>query len=216
MKAGFPYAVFAAIFFSICVWAEDPPSISVKGLFKNAVVIVVNGRQHYLKAGDTTPEGVTLVSASSKGAVIEIDGKRESVNLSRQIGASYSAPTEKIVRLSRQHNGHFFGSVRINGHSTQVLVDTGASSVVLNSRVASQIGIKYQKGIVTRVATAQGVTRGFQVNLRSVAMGDITVKNVAAIVLEGEYPLDVLLGNTFLSKVDMRVEGGVMILQSKY
>ena len=194
----------------------ETPSIIVQGLFKDKAVMVINGQQRFIKAGETSPEGVTLVSSNAKQAVVEVDGEQHILTLSQRIGAAYTEPEKKTVRLSRQHHGHFYGSGRFNGRMAQFLVDTGASAIALSSRTAEQLGIKYKRGNLTRVSTAQGTTNGYQVTLRSVEIGSIEVKNVGAIVLEGEYPLEILLGNTFLSKIEMKVDSGVMVLEADY
>ncbi len=44
--------------------------ISVKGLFNNKAIVVIDGKQRLLRAGETSPEGVKLISANSKEAVL--------------------------------------------------------------------------------------------------------------------------------------------------
>jgi len=195
--------------------AAAKPQVVVKGLFKNAAILEINGSQHLLKAGQTHA-GVKLVSATTKGAVVEHEGQRQKLGLSQGIGTNYSNATKNEVRLTSKHNGHFFGNALINGRRAQFLVDTGASTISMSSTTAKRLGLRYENSPVVRVATAQGVTKGFQINLQKVEVGGIRVNNVAAIVLEGEYPLDVLLGNSYLSQVEMRIENGVLLLQSKF
>ena len=195
--------------------ANEVQTIEVRGLFKGAAVMDINGRQRLMKVGELSSEGVRLLSADSKAAVVEYGGKRRTLSLSQGIGTSYAEPDQTVVRLISQHGGHYYGTAKINGQGVQFLLDTGASSVSMSSNTADKLGLKYKNGQVIRVSTAQGITRGFNVKLRRVEVGPIRVSNVSAIVLEGEYPLDVLLGNSFLSKVDMYVEDGVLVLQSK-
>ncbi|HMW48607.1 MAG TPA: retroviral-like aspartic protease family protein, partial [Cellvibrionaceae bacterium] len=66
------------------------------------------------------------------------------------------------------------------------------------------------------VQTAQGMSKAYPVVLNSASVGDVTLNNIEALILEGEYPTAILLGNSFLSRVDLKVEQGVMVLQSKY
>jgi aspartyl protease family protein len=118
------------------------------------------------------------------------------------------------VELKATGNGHYHARVDINGRNTSVLVDTGASIVVLTSEDARRAGIFLKPSDYTQpVATANGVTRVAPVTLDRVSIGDITVRDVRAAVAE-EGRLNVsLLGMSFLSKlerVDMR--DGVMVL----
>lgn len=192
------------------------PDIKVKGLFKNAAVLIINGQQKLLKVGGSQVQGVTLVSASSKGAVIEFEGKRINLQLSTNIGADYSEAEKAEVRLTSQHNGHYFGTALFNGRRGHFVVDTGASKIAMSSDTANQLGISYKGGKPISVNTAQGSTRGFLVNINRVELGGIRVDNVATIILEGRYPLEILLGNSFLSQLEMNIENGVLLLQSKY
>ena len=55
------------------------PEIRVNGLFSGSAVLVINGKQHLLKQGQTSPEGVTLLESNSQQAVLLVDGKRLSL-----------------------------------------------------------------------------------------------------------------------------------------
>src|SRR5690554_553389 len=48
--------------------------VVIVGLFTDQAFIEIDGRQQLLRVGDTSPEGVTLIAASSRGATLEIDG----------------------------------------------------------------------------------------------------------------------------------------------
>lgn len=120
------------------------------------------------------------------------------------------------MRINSGSNGHYYTRGYINGKAVEFVVDTGASTIALNSDVANYLGVRYELGRRLNVETASGIVPGFKVNLLSVAIGDIKVENVEAIVTEGGFPSDILLGNTFLSRIDYAVESGVLILQTKY
>ena len=48
--------------------------IKVVGLFKDKAIVTIDGKQRVLSKGKTSPEGILLISANSREAVIEIDG----------------------------------------------------------------------------------------------------------------------------------------------
>ena len=192
------------------------PSVEVKGLFKGGAILIIDGQQMLLKQGKTSPQGVKLLEATSKFALVEIGGKQQRLTLSRAVGGQYQVPEKTIVRLPSGRNGHYMASGFINGRSAQYLVDTGASTIALSSRKADMLGIQYKEGTPTRVSTANGVAAGYSINLTKVTVGAITLNNVRAVIIEGSSPREILLGNSFLSRVDMRVEQGVLVLQSKY
>jgi len=49
-----------------------------------------------------------------------------------------------------------------------------------------------------------------------VRVGEIELENVPAVVLEGDLPRQVLLGMSFLRRVDMEKKGGLLLLHSKF
>ena len=65
-------------------------------------------------------------------------------------------------------------------------------------------------------STASGVAESRELTLATVSIGPITLHRIPATVVTGAYPTSVLLGNSFLAKVEMTEESGVMILRQKY
>ena len=63
-----------------------------------------------------------------------------------------------------------------------------------------------------RVETASGKVNAWHVTLQSVSVGGISVDNVEATVVEGDYPSKILLGMTFLRHVKMEETDGVLSL----
>ena len=104
----------------------------------------------------------------------------------------------------------------INNFSIHFLIDTGASSVALNSVEAKRMGLKFKKGLPVQATTASGVTRGYAVTLDKVKIGHITLYNVQAVVLQGSFPKDVLLGQSFLSRIHMTRNGDKMKLKKQF
>ena len=194
----------------------DAPRVLVKGLFAGSAVLEVNGKAHILKEGASTPEGITLLRATSKFAQIEQNGEIKKLGLNRQVGGTYTQSEPSSVNLTRQPDGHFISSGRINNRWVEFMVDTGATSVTLNSYTADHLGISYIEAPTLEVGTAQGKTQAYQVILASVAVGDVLLTNVSAFIIEGRFPQTILLGNTFLSRVNMRTENSAMTLQAKY
>lgn len=202
---------------SVNAVALDAKKVEVRGLFKNAAILQVNGQQRMLKVGQTSPEGIKLIAANSKQAEIEIDGKRAVLSLSNKIASTFTEAVLGEARIPAGVNGHYFTIGMINDQPVKFMVDTGASAIALNSIVAKQLGLDYLTSPrYVGVSTANGVVRGYMVSLREVKVGGIKLNNVEAVVTEGEFPQEILLGNAFLSELDMKVESGVLILQAKY
>jgi aspartyl protease family protein len=157
-----------------------------------------------------------LVSADSKGAVIEINGERIELDLSSRIAANFERPEETAVSILRNGNGQYLTRGTINGRSVELLVDTGANVMALNNEMARTLGIDLKGARPIQVSTAGGVTQSWLVSLDVVQIGNIKVNNVQAAVMQGIHPEDILLGMTFLENVKISESGGVMQLTGKY
>jgi len=190
--------------------------IDVVGLFKDAVILNISGKQILLKAGARSPEGVLLVSADSREAVIEYSGERQRVNLSSRINTSFTERTEASVSIMLNQIGQYRTTGNINGRPVSFLVDTGATVIAINSEMARDIGIDSSKGKITRATTASGVVESRMVTLELVQVGDIQVRNVQAAVIPGSYPEEILLGMSFLHYVEIQESSGVMQLSTKF
>lgn len=210
-------AIFALfLMVALPVAAAD---VSVIGLFSNKAVLVVDGgKPRTLSAGQITPEGVRLISASSESAVVEINGRRETLTPGngRYGSAGRSAAGTSSVVLPADSRGHFITDGAINGNTLQFLVDTGATLVTLSSSEARRLGINYLSGKRALSQTANGVVSAYRIQIDTVRVGDITAHNVDAIVIEGNGLPITLLGMSFLNRMDMKRDGLTMTLTKRY
>ncbi len=192
--------------------------IVVQGLFSNKAVLMIDGKMHILAVGKTSPEGVKVISADSRGAVLEVDGKQKKYLLgsSSSVSTSFTQRKSKIETIYVNSGGMYktFGS--INGHTVQFLVDTGASTIAMNKVQAKQLGILYDKiGISSGASTASGYVKAYRIRLKTVSVGGITEKNVDAMVIDGDHPGPILLGMTFLGRLNIQHNGSAMTLKQK-
>lgn len=206
---------------AVCLMVMNPAlaesvDIEVVGLFKNAAVVGINGQQRLLKVGQTSPEGVLLISADSEKAMVSIDGESRTLYLSRKIGSAFKQPQEVSVSILLNDAGQYAVGGSINGSPVRFLVDTGANIVAMNSVRAKWLGLDFERGKKQQVTTAAGVVSSYEVTLDTVRVGGISMSNVKAVVLPGDHPVDVLLGMTFLDRVILREEKGVLLLISKF
>lgn len=190
--------------------------VQVRMLARGSALLEIDGKQRMLRDGANSPEGVRLISSDGKKAVVEIDGKRQTLTLTKRIATNFTKAEKPVVRIASTHGGHYVTPGRINGMPVEFFVDTGATSIAMNYLVAEQLGIDYRAGRPIMVSTANGLKQAYEVILSSVSIGDIEAQQVKASVSSTEFPQVILLGNSYLSKVDMRVDNGVLLLQSRH
>jgi aspartyl protease family protein len=183
-----------------------------------AVVSINGGRPRALVEGQITPEGVKLISASSTSATFEVGGQRQTLAPGEGAAVAttaFGAGGDRVT-LAADSRGHFVTTGVVNGTSLRFLVDTGASSIVLSSADARRIGVNYLAGTRSFTQTANGTVQVYNVKLDTVRVGDITVNNVDASVIEGDKLPIALLGMSFLNRMEMRRDNSSLTLIRRY
>jgi aspartyl protease family protein len=106
------------------------------------------------------------------------------------------------VRLRRRLDGHFTGNVEVNGKTISMIVDTGASTVVLRPEDAAKVGIDVSRlTYKVPVLTANGRTVAARVYVDKVAIGPLDRQRVEALVAQPGAMTQSLLGMSFLSRL---------------
>lgn len=109
---------------------------------------------------------------------------------------------EKAVRIRRRADGHFVARAEVNGSRLTMLVDTGATTVVLKPADAQLAGIDVKSlSFSVPVQTANGTTYAAPVRLRGIAIGAIAISNVEALVAKPGTLKESLLGISFLRRL---------------
>lgn len=208
---------FILFLFGLVTTVHAIESIEVQGSFGSKAVLMIDGKRHIVAAGKTTPEGVEVVSVNSSGAVLSIDGKQKQYLLgsSNLIGTTFTERKSKKETIFVNAGGMYMTYGSINGHSVNFLIDTGASAIAMNVAQAKKLGIKYRRGTSSRVSTASGYAKAYRLKLNSVTVGAITEKNVEAFVIDGKHPGPILLGMTFLGRLNVQHGGNSMTLLQK-
>jgi aspartyl protease family protein len=150
--------------------------------------------------------------------VVEIAGQRQTVVLGGapvSVGARSGGSGGSQIVLTAGQGGHFVTQGSINGRSTQFVVDTGATMISMGAAEARRLGIAFEAGQRMQAHTANGVTIGYRISLGTVRIQDVEVHNVEAAVMPMGMPY-ILLGNSFLSRFQMKQENGTMTLQRRF
>ena len=197
--------------------------VNVVGLFSNKAIVTINGGAPQSLSAGQSKDGVKLISADSSSATFVVEGKRQVLKMGQAASvADAAAPAgdeggvNSPVSLYADANGHFHGHLSINGVSLKYLVDTGATTVAMNSGDAKYAKIDYEKGQKVPVSTANGIINAYYVNVNTIKIGAIVMHNVDVGVVEGGSPTEVLLGMNVLNQFDMKRDNSILTMSKKY
>jgi aspartyl protease family protein len=210
--------IWISLFFSLLIKpvAAQQNSVKVVALFNNKALLMVNGEQKLVRKGEVF-NGVELLSSTSRGALIGFsDGKQKMLNINQSISQGFIKPDKSKVTVYANQSGMFMIQGKINGHTTNFLLDTGATTVAISQTDADKLGLPYESSQRKYVSTASEIVPVWSIKLDHVTVGDIGVANVDAVVLEGSQPHTPLLGMTFLQHLKLKRNGSMMTLEQKY
>lgn len=108
-----------------------------------------------------------------------------------------------IVEVVRGKTGDFALQPSINGAKVPMVLDTGASSVVLTHDAARAAGLPLDMlNYSVNVDTANGRTRAAPVTLDKIAVGGLTERGVPALIAQPGQLKSSLLGMSFLNRLE--------------
>ena len=208
----------AALFLTLAALcgAAAAQSVAFSGRMGERALLVINGAPRTVAVG-ATEQGVKLLRVDANDAVVEIGGKRATLALGGSpvnLGASNSEGGGTQIVLTAGPGGHFVTGGSINGRAVRFLVDTGATLVALSQADADRLGLKYKDGPRGLVNTANGQVPVHRASLDVVRVGDVQVYNVEAVVMPMQMET-ILLGNSFLTRFQMKRENDRMTLDRK-
>ena len=192
-------------------------TVSMSGSLGDKALLMIDGAPRTVATG-TTVQGVKLVSVTGNDAVVEIKGKRVTVVMGGaqvSLGGQASAGGGSQIVLTAGSGGHFMTAGGINGKAVRFMVDTGATSVAMSITDAEHIGLKYRDGQRMFVGTANGAVPAYKVRLAEVRIGDVVVYDVEAMIVPGQMEF-ILLGNSFLTRFQMKRENETMTLSKRF
>ncbi len=149
--------------------------------------------------------------------MLEIEGKRRELGMGQAAVVAGNANSESgSVTLYADSLGHHITQGQINGVTLKFLVDTGATSIAMNSGDAKYAGIDYKKGEKVQIQAANGVVTAYRVVISTLKLGSVVMNQVDGVVLEGSSPPIVLLGMSALNRLEMKRDGISLTLTKKY
>ena len=149
---------------------------------------------------------VVLMLAATAGAVVAYGDPgriaRAGDSVSELLRKRAASPA-RAVQIARGQSGEFALKARINGVSAAMVVDTGATSVVLTYETAKAAGLPLELlEYDVDVETAGGHTRAARLTLDRLAIGNLVERSVPALVVPHGQMKTNLLGMSFLDRLE--------------
>lgn len=122
----------------------------------------------------------------------------------------YSEDAREVV-LQRNRFGHYNMTGFINGYEVEFLLDTGATDISIPEHIADKIGL--QQLYEMKFETANGLAKGYATRINTVSVGRIELADLNASINPNVDDDTVLLGMSFLKRIEFTQRGGTLILR---
>lgn len=194
--------------------AQSGPRVQLGGVMGSKAMLVIDGQPRMFALGQSH-QGVTL--RAIEGDAVRVETRAGPLELrvgGTPVAVAATAPEATAAReivLTAGPGGHFITQGAINGRVVSFMVDTGATTVAMSQSEAVRLGLDLRNGRRGVGSSANGPVPFVALTLSRVKVGEIEVANVEAAVLPQGME-HILLGNSFLSRFQMRRDNDVMRL----
>jgi aspartyl protease family protein len=210
--------LLAAIASALLAGAAGAQTVALQGMLGQQALLIVDGAPPKLVAPGATWRGVKVLSTSGDQAIVEVAGQRQTLRVGEapaSVGGSGRAPGANRIVLTASTGGHFIADGTINGQAVRLMVDTGATHIAMSAADAQRLGIDYRAGQQGYANTANGVAPAWRVKVHSLRIGDVELFDLDAVVSPQPMP-QILLGNSFLNRFQMKRDNEQMVLERRY
>lgn len=195
--------------------AAQAQSVALAGRMGERALLVVNGTPYTVAVGGAAA-GVKLLRWQGDEAEVELASGRLRLRVGgtpAQLGTGAQVPAREII-MAAGPGGHYTPEGAINGRTVRFMVDTGATLVSIGQAEAARLQLDLSGATRGTTQTANGPVPVQIVVLDRVRVAGVEVSNVGAAIVPQTLPY-VLLGNSFLSRFQMRRDNDVMQLTLK-
>ena len=206
-------AIAAALLLVLAATAQAQ-RVVLSGRMGERALLVVDGQPYTVSVGQTVA-GVKLLRWNGDMAEVERSGRAYPMRVGETpvlLGVAPPRSAGREIVMTAGSGGHFTAGGTINGKQVRFMVDTGATLVSLGKDDADRLGVDLSNARRGSTQTANGPVPVWLVTLNSVRIGEVELSNVGAAVLPQAMPM-VLLGNSFLSRMNMKRDNDVMRLE---
>jgi aspartyl protease family protein len=159
---------------------------------------------------------LVLAAALAVGYTYRFELREVADRVMAEFIPGHAATRGHTVEVSRGQGGNFVVLTQVNGARLSMILDSGASSVVLTHDAAKAAGLPLEMlSYSVGVETANGRTRAAPVTLQSIAVGGLVEREVAALIAQPGQLRQSLLGMSFLNRLQSwEVRGDRLVLRA--
>ena len=114
------------------------------------------------------------------------------------------------LTLPRARDGHFYLTAKINGITTDFMIDTGATLIAIPENQAKQAKLKSSHPITLN--TANGTTTGYLTQIKQFTLDTVHFSNIKAVIIPDTKDDTGLLGMNFLQNFEITQNSEMMQL----
>jgi aspartyl protease family protein len=133
------------------------------------------------------------------------------LNPNQQVATRMDDGGVREVVLQRNRYGHYVANGKINGHTVEFLLDTGASDVSVPQSLAGPLGLEPGQPITYH--TANGNITAYLTRIRDLRLGNIELQNIQASINPNKGDDTILLGMSFLKHLEFTQRGDTLIIR---
>jgi clan AA aspartic protease (TIGR02281 family) len=147
--------------------------------------------------------GALIYGDSERIAYVQKTMAATATDVSTALRTHSTSSSLRAVDIPRKNGGEFAVRAKINSFHAPMLVDTGATSVVLTYETAKAIGLPLELlEYDVELETASGRTRAARLTLDRLAVGTVVERSVPALVVPRGQARNNLLGMSFLDRLE--------------
>jgi aspartyl protease family protein len=146
---------------------------------------------------------VLFMLATTAGAVVAYKDPEQVARATDTVSELLRKRAVRAVQIPRGQAGEFALHARINGVKAPMIIDTGATSVVLTYEAAKAAGLPLDLlDYDVDLETAGGHTKAARLTLDRLAIGKLVERSVPALVVPRGKMKTNLLGMSFLDRLE--------------
>jgi aspartyl protease family protein len=189
--------------------------INVAWLILIAGVVIALFRERVTKAITAAALWIVIALVLMVGYTYRFQLRDVADHVMAELVPGRAAESGRTVALARAQSSDFQILTDVNGHNVPMILDTGASAVVLTNEAAKAVGLPVEVIKYTvNIATANGHTKAAEATLDRVAVGSIVERSVPALIAQPGQLKTSLLGMSFLNRLQSwEVRGDRLVLR---